>query len=227
MPQNIPLHIFTQQAAGNMTRRDSSRLQILAHRGKRPVVCIDESSKQQIQEVMEELPVKKGQIAKFDSEYKRNGVSNLFMMFEPLRGWRHVKVTDTRTAIDFAHCVKDLVDVHYPEADKIVLVMDNLNTHGIVSLYKAFAPEEAFRIAQRLEIHYTPKHGSWLNMAEIEFSALSRECLKRRIGTQEILMREIQAWEEDRNKSEVKCQWQFTKEKARTKLHKLYPTVGR
>lgn len=194
---------------------------------KRPVVCIDESSKQQIQEVIEKLPVKEGQIAKFDSEYKRNGVSNLFMMFEPLKGWRHVKVTDTRKAIDFAHCVRDLVDIHYAEAEKVVVVMDNLNTHGTASLYKAFSPEEAFRIAERLEIHYTPKHGSWLNMAEIEFSALSRQCLKRRIGTQEEIMREVEAWEKDRNGLEVKCHWQFTKEQARTKLHKLYPVLER
>lgn len=194
---------------------------------KRPVVTMDESSKQQIQEVMEGLPVRKVDVAKYDSEYERNGVSNLFMMFEPLRGWRHVKVTDTRTAIDFSHCVKDLVDKHYVEADKIVLVMDNLNTHSTASLYKAFPPEEAFRLAEKLEIHYTPKHGSWLNMAEIEFSALSRQCLKRRIGTQEHLIKEVAAWEKDRNASEVKCRWQFTKEQARTKLHKLYPVVGR
>jgi len=193
---------------------------------KKPVVCMDESSKQQIQEVMDRLPVKKGHIEKFDSEYKRNGVSNLFMMFEPLKGWRHVKVTDTRKAVDFANCVKDLVDTYYEKADQIVLVMDNLNTHGIASLYKAFPPEEAFRLAEKLEIHYTPKHGSWLNMAEIEFSALSRQCLNRRIGTRELLIKEIASWEAERNELQVKCRWQFTKETARTKLHKLYPIVG-
>jgi hypothetical protein len=192
---------------------------------KRPVVCIDESNKQQIQEIIANLPVKPGTPMKFDSEYKRNGVSNLFMMFEPLRGWRHVKVTDTRTSIDFAHCLEDLVDIHYPNADKIVLVMDNLNTHAEASLYKAFPPEKAFRIAQKLEIHYTPKHGSWLNMAEIEFSALSRQCLNRRIPDQETLIREIKLWEDTRNGSFVKCKWQFTTEKARIKLHKLYPTI--
>ncbi len=151
---------------------------------KRPVICLDESSKQQIQELIDELPVKPGEVVKFDSEYKRNGVSNLFMMFEPLAGWRHVKVTDTRKAIDFAYCLKDLVDIHYPDAEKIVLVMDNLNTHTPASLYKAFSPEEAFRIAQKFEILFTPKHGSWLDMAEIEFSALSRQCLNRRIPDQ-------------------------------------------
>ena len=193
---------------------------------KRPVVCFDESNKQQIQELIDQLPVKPGESARFDSEYKRNGVSNLFMIFEPLRGWRHVKVTDQRTAIDFAHCMEELVDVHYPNVDKVVLVMDNLNTHAEASLYKAFPPEKAFRIAQKLEIHYTPKHGSWLNMAEIEFSALSRQCLNRRIADQETLIREIAAWEKARNESEVKCRWQFTTEDARVKLHSLYPKIG-
>lgn len=192
----------------------------------RPVVCIDESSKQQIQELINELPVKPGEVKRFESEYKRNGVSNLFMMFEPLFGWRHVKVTDSRTAEDFAYCLKDLVDIHYPDVTKIVLVMDNLNTHTEASLYKAFPPDEAFRIAQKLEIHYTPKHGSWLNMAEIEFSALSRQCLNRRIPDQDALMKEIEAWEKNRNNSTVKCKWQFTVENARTKLHKLYPVTG-
>jgi len=192
---------------------------------KRPVVCMDESSKQQIQELIDELPMKPGKAAKFDSEYKRNGVSNLFMMFEPLAGWRHVKVTDNRMAVDFAYCLRDLVDIHYPNVEKIILVMDNLNTHTIASLYKAFSPEEAFRIAQKFEIHYTPKHGSWLNMAEIEFSALSRQCLKRRIPDQQTLIKEIEAWEVNRNNLTVKCCWQFTVENARTKLNKLYPIV--
>lgn len=192
---------------------------------KRPVVCLDESNKQHIQELINELSVKPGQVAKFDSEYKRNGVSNLFMMFEPLAGWRHVKVTDARKAVDFAYCLKDLVDIHYPDADKIVLVMDNLNTHTPASLYKAFPPEEAFRIAQKFEMHFTPKHGSWLDMAEIEFSALSRQCLNRRIPDQATLVNEIKAWEEARNEASVKCRWQFTNEDARTKLHKLYPSV--
>jgi transposase len=192
---------------------------------KRPVVCLDESSKQQIQELINGLPPLPGQVAKFDSEYKRNGVSNLFMIFEPLAGWRHVKVTDSRKAVDFAYCVRDIVDIHYPEAEKVVLVMDNLNTHTEASLYKTFPPEEAFRIAQKLEIHFTPKHGSWLNMAEIEFSALSRQCLNRRIPDQQSLKKEVKAWEDQRNSTKVKCRWQFTKEDARTKLHKLYPTL--
>ena len=192
---------------------------------RRPVVCVDESSKQQIEDVVEEVPMKQGQPGKFDSEYKRNGVSNLFMAFEPLKGWRHVKVTERRTAVDFAYFLEDLVDVHYSNVEKIVLVMDNLNTHTEASLYKAFSPEKAFRIAQKLEIHYTPKHGSWLNMAEIEFSALSRQCLKRRIADREMLVREVKAWEEVRNKKEVKCKWQFTTEDARVKLHKLYPVI--
>jgi DDE superfamily endonuclease len=190
-----------------------------------PVVCLDESSKQQIQELIDELPVQPGKVAKFDSEYQRNGVSNLFMMFEPLTGWRHVKVTDERKAIDFAYCLKDLVDIHYPDAEKIVLVMDNLNTHTSASLYKAFPPEEAFRIAQKFEMHFTPKHGSWLDMAEIEFSALSRQCLNRRIPDQATLIREIEAWQDARNKAAVKCRWQFTTDDARTKLHKLYPAI--
>lgn len=193
---------------------------------KRPVVCLDESSKQQIQEVIDELPVQPGKVAKFDSEYKRNGVSNLFMMFEPLVGWRNVKVTDRRTAVDFAHCLKDLADVHYPDAEKIVLVMDNLNTHATASLYKTFLAEEAFRIAQRFEIHYTPKHGSWLNMAEIEFSALSRQCLNRRIPDQDTLIKEISAWQAKRNHTSVKCNWRFTNTDARIKLHKLYPSFS-
>ena len=192
---------------------------------KRPVVCLDESSKQQIQDLIDGLPPRPGQVAKFDSEYKRNGVSNLFMIFEPLAGWRHVKVTDSRKAVDFAYCVRDIVDIHYPEAEKVVLVMDNLNTHTEASLYKAFPPEEAFRIAQKLEIHFTPKHGSWLNMAEIEFSALSRQCLNRRIPDQECLKKEVKAWEDQRNNTKTKCRWQFTKEDARTKLYKLYPTL--
>jgi len=191
----------------------------------RPVVCIDESSKQQIQEVFDELPLKPGEPVKFDSEYKRNGVSNLFMMFEPLRGWRHVKVTNTRTSVDFAKCVKELVDVHYADVEKIVIVMDNLNTHTEASLYKTFPPEEAFRIAQKLEIHYTPKHGSWLDMAEIEFSVLSRQCINRRIPDQETLIKEIEAWGNVRNANAIKCEWQFTTEDARIKLKKLYPTL--
>jgi transposase len=191
-----------------------------------PVVCFDESSKQQIQELIDALPVKPGIPAKFDSEYKRNGVSNLFMIFEPLQGKRHIKVTDRRTKMDWAECVKFIVDELYPKALKITVVMDNLNTHTPASLYVRFDPETAKRIADKLDIQYTPKHGSWLNMAEIEFSALSRQCLNRRIPTQEKLIQEVCAWENARNNSGVKCDWQFTSKDARVKLRKLYPIVG-
>lgn len=188
-----------------------------------PVVCFDESNKQHIQEVIDSLPMMPGIPKRYDSEYKRNGVSNLFMIFEPLKGKRHVEVTEQRTKKDWAECMKKIVDEIYPQAKKITIIMDNLNTHTQASLYEKYAPDEAYRIAERLDIQYTPKHGSWLNMAEIEFSALSRQCLNRRIGTVEELLYEIKAWEQDRNKAEVKCNWQFKKEDARIKLKKLYP----
>ena len=190
-----------------------------------PVVCFDESSKQQIQDLVDALPVRPGAPAKFDSEYQRNGVSNLFMIFEPLQGKRHIKVTDRRTKMDWAECMKFIVDELYPKALKVTVVMDNLNTHTPASLYVRFDPETAKRIADKLDIQYTPKHGSWLNMAEIEFSALSRQCLNRRIPTQEKLIQEICAWENARNNSGVKCDWQFTTTDARIKLRKLYPIV--
>lgn len=188
-----------------------------------PLICFDESNKQQFEEVIEALPSKPGYVKRFDSEYIRNGVSNLFMFFEPLAGKRHVKVTDRRTANDWAYCMKDLVDNLYPNADKITLVMDNLNTHTPASLYKVFEPEEAKRISDKIEIEYTPKHGSWLNMAEIEFSALSRQCLNRRIANQDKMRTEIEYWQSTRNELGVKCDWQFTTEDARIKLKKLYP----
>lgn len=191
---------------------------------KRPQVCIDESSKQQVKEVKVPLPMKKGSVEKYDYEYERNGVSNLFMMFAPLEGWRHVKVTDRRTKIDWAHCMKDLVDIHFPDAEKIVVVQDNLNTHKPGSLYEAFAAKEARRIIEKIEFHYTPKHGSWLDMAEIEFSALQTQCLNRRVPDQETLKREVVAWEKTRNKSAIKTDWQFTTEDARIKLKHLYPS---
>lgn len=190
---------------------------------KYPLICFDESSKQQIQEVIDSLPMKPGVVSRHDSEYKRNGVSNLFMIFEPLRGKRHVEVTEQRTKKDWADCMKMIVDELYPDATKITIVMDNLNTHTPASLYGRFSPEEARRITEKIDIQYTPKHGSWLNMAEIEFSALSRQCLNRRIGTREELVQEIQAWEKDRNAAQVKCDWQFRTEEARIKLKKLYP----
>jgi hypothetical protein len=190
---------------------------------ERPLLCFDESSKQQIQEVMDSLPMEPGKPMRFDSEYKRNGVSNLFMIFEPFKGKRHVRVTEQRTKKDWADCMKMIVDELYPDAKKITIVMDNLNTHTPASLYGRFSPEEARRITEKLDIQYTPKHGSWLNMAEIEFSALSRQCLNRRIGTIEELENEIRAWERDRNAEMVKCNWQFRTENARIKLKKLYP----
>src|SRR5262245_61821292 len=166
-----------------------------AHNPKRPVVGMDETNKQLIGETREPLPTRPGQPARYDYEYVRNGVANLFMFFAPLGGWRHVKVTERRTKIDWAHAVRELVDVHCPEAEVVVLVMDNLNTHTPASLYEAFAPEEARRILSRLEIHYTPKHGSWLNMAELELAILATQCLDRRLPDAETLAREIGAWE--------------------------------
>jgi hypothetical protein len=192
---------------------------------KRPLVCFDESNKQQTIEVQVPLPLEPGQPQRYDTEYERNGVSNLFMFFAPLLNWRHVKVTDQRTAVDWAHCMKDLVDIHFPDADQIVITEDNLNTHTPASLYAAFPPEEAKRIWDRLEFHYTPKHGSWLNMAEIELSVLSRQCLDRRIPDQPTLITEVAAWESRRNDSGATIHWRFTTADARIKLHKLYPSI--
>ena len=196
------------------------------HDSKRPVVCFDEGSKQQTKETRLPLPTQSGNIAKYDYEYERNGTSNLFVFFAPLETWRHIKVTDQRTMIDFAYCMHDLVDVHFPEAEKIVLVMDNLNTHKFASLYEAFPPEEARRIIEKLEIHYTPKHGSWLNMAEIELSVLQRQCLKARIPDQAMLIEKVTAWENRRNASDATVHWRFTTKDARIKLHRLYLTIN-
>jgi DDE superfamily endonuclease len=192
---------------------------------KRPQVCLDEASKQLIGQTRCPAPVAPGRVAREDYEYVRNGTANLFMAFEPLAGNRHVKVTDRRTRKDWAWCVKELVDEWYPRAQKIVLVMDNLNTHGLPSLYEAFEPVEAKRLADKLEIHYTPKHGSWLDMAEIELGILSRQCLDRRIDNVEELKRETSAWETRRNASRVKVNWQFTNADARVKLKRLYPSI--
>jgi hypothetical protein len=192
---------------------------------KRPLVCLDEASKQLVGEAVPPLPPEPGQPERFDYEYVRNGTANLFMVSEPLLGWRAVQVTERRTAKDFAEVVRWLVEEIHAEADKVVLVMDNLNTHKMASLYEAFPPEQAKRIADRLEIHHTPKHGSWLNMAEIELSVLSRQCLDRRIENRETLEREVAAWEEDRNERSVEIQWQFTTADARIKLKRLYPTL--
>lgn len=192
---------------------------------KRPLVCLDEASRQLIGETILPIPAAPGRSARVDYEYVRNGTANLFMISEPLLGWRAVKVTERRTARDFAEVVRWIVEDLHAEAEKVVLVMDNLNTHKIASLYEAFPPERARRIAERLEIHHTPKHGSWLNMAEIELSVLSRQCLDRRIESRAELKREVAAWEDDRNERAVETQWRFTTADARIKLHRLYPSL--
>jgi hypothetical protein len=189
-----------------------------------PLVCIDESSKQQVKETRQPLVGKPGKPKRYDYEYERNGVSNLFMIFAPLEGWRHVKVTARRTNMDWAHCLKDLVEVHFPEAEKITLVSDNLNTHKPAALYEAFSPLQARQIIEKLDWHHTPKHGSWLNMAEIELSVLQRQCLNRRIPDPQTLTREVAAWEHKRNQQAVTVNWRFTTEDARVKLKKLYPS---
>lgn len=191
---------------------------------ERPVVCMDEASKQLIGEVREPLPVQPGRTAKYDSEYERRGTANVFMAVEPLAGKRRVKVTDRRTKIDWAQFVKFLLTTVYSEVAVVVLVMDNLNTHSVGSLYEAFDPATARALAERLEIHHTPKHGSWLNMAETELSVLSRQCLERRIECKKTMTREVTAWEHDRNSRETKIDWQFTTADARIKLKRLYPS---
>jgi hypothetical protein len=191
----------------------------------RPVVCVDEGGKQLVGEIREPLPVRVGHPAKEDYEYERRGVANLFLAFEPLGGRRVVAVTERRTAVDFAHFLKRLLDESYPDAAKVVLVTDNLNTHCVGTLYEAFAPAVARRLADRLEWHFTPKHGSWPNVAEIELSVLSRQCLDRRIPDREVLAAEVAAWEAERNAAGAKANWQFTTADARVKLRKLYPTI--
>ena len=193
---------------------------------KEPVVCFDETNKQLIAETRRPLPMGPGEPQRYDTEYERHGTVNIFMFFEPLANWRHVEVTDHRTKIDFAHCMKALVNDFYPEADVIHVVLDNLNTHKLASLYEAFSPEEAHRIVQRLRFHYTPKHGSWLNMAEIELSVLSRQALAGRIPDKETLVREVRAWEKARNDSGATVDWQFTSDDARVKLKRLYPSLN-
>jgi hypothetical protein len=190
-----------------------------------PQVCLDETSRQLLAEVTPPLPMVPGHSAKEDYEYERQGVVNLFLVCEPLRGWREVMVSDRRTRIDWAHCIQELVDVHYPDAEKIVLVQDNLNTHTPASLYEAFPPAEARRLADKLDLHYTPKHGSWLNMAEIELSVLTRQCLRRRLGSRERLQAEVAAWQTRRNAAKAGILWQFTTTDARTKLTHLYPAI--
>jgi hypothetical protein len=199
---------------------------------KRPVVCFDETNKQLIEETRVPLPAQPAEkghaatAARYDYEYTRNGTRNLFLHCEPKRGWRHVAVTQQRTMVDFAQQMKWLVDEAYPTAEMIRLVLDNLNTHRPASLYETFAPAEARRILRRLEFHYTPKHGSWLNMAEIELSVLNGQCLDRRIGDEVRLKREVQAWQEARNAAELKIEWRFGCQDARVKLSRLYPATS-
>ncbi len=190
-----------------------------------PQVCMDEVSKQLLRDTRESLPMKPGRLERVDYEYERGGVVNLFMFSEPLIGKRWVDVTEHRTKVDWAHQIKQMVDQRYPEAERIVLVMDNLNTHTPASLYEAFPPMEAKRLADKLEIHYTPKHGSWLNMAEIELSVLSRQCLNRRVPDFETLEAEVEAWQERRDAKGSKIDWRFTTEDARIKLKRLYPSL--
>jgi hypothetical protein len=189
----------------------------------RPLVCLDETSKQLVNETRKPIPAKPGKPARHDNEYERNGVANLFMMFAPLEGWRHVKVTDRHAAADYAQALKDLADMHFPDAAKIVLVQDNLSTHTPASLYAAFPAAQARRLVERFEWHYTPKHGSWLDMAESELGVLSTQCLDRRIPDKQSLIDEVAAWQDDRNRHHAKADWQFATADARVKLKRLYP----
>ena len=191
-----------------------------------PLICMDETSKQLTVETRMPIPTVPGRPKRYDYEYERNGVCNLFMFFEPLAGKRQVSVTGRRTKVDWAKQIKQLLDVHYPKAKKVTLVMDNLNTHSGASLYEVFEPSEARRLLDRLQIHYTPKHGSWLNMAEIEIGVQSRQCLDRRIPNRETLKTEITAWQSTRNNHAAKVDWRFTNDDARIKLKRLYPTLS-
>jgi hypothetical protein len=189
-----------------------------------PLVCVDETSKQLIRETRVTIPMKPGRPARHDYEYERNGVANLFMMFAPLEGWRHVTVTDRHAAVDYAQILKHLSDTCFPDAKKIILVQDNLSTHTPASLYQAFPPTEARRLVERFEWHYTPKHGSWLDLAESELGVLSSQCLDRRIPDKPTLVREVDAWVKSRNKHHATANWRFTTETARVKLKHLYPS---
>jgi len=190
-----------------------------------PLVCMDEQPVQLIKETRDPIPAEPGHPARVDYEYERNGTANVFMFVEPLGGRRSANIRKRKTAVDWAHEIKDLLDEHYPDVERIRLVMDNLNTHKIASLYEAFSPEEARRLARRLEIHHTPKHGSWLNIAECELSSLTRQCLGHRIGDFETLHRETKAWERERNAKQTGVDWQFTNDNARIKLKRLYPQI--
>jgi transposase len=193
---------------------------------KRPQICMDEICKQLVSEKREPLPMKPGEVERYDYEYKREGVRNIFIAFEPLTGKRYTKVTEHRTKKDWAKFIQEVVDEHYPEAETVVMVQDNLNTHTPVALYETFAPEEARRIIEKLELHYTPKHGSWLNMAEIDLSRLSGQCLDRRIGSEDELKREVAARPQKSNTSNAKVNWQFTTRDVRIKLEHLYPSIS-
>jgi transposase len=190
---------------------------------KRPVVCVDEMPKQLLMDTRDPLPMRPGEPERFDYEYKRGGVADLFMLFEPLAGKRHIEITDQRRRIEWAEVMRIVSDELYPDAEKIVVVLDNLNTHVMAAFYLTFEPQEARRLVERFELHYTPKHGSWLNMAEIELSAVTRQCLDRRIPDKETLIREVKAWEDQRNSEVIKVHWQFSTADARTKLKSLYP----
>jgi transposase len=219
--------VIPAEASGEFVARMEDVLEVY-HRPydpNRPLVCLDEVPVQLVSEVRVPLPPAPGRPARFDYEYRREGVANLFMAFEPLLGWRHVEVTARRTAKDLAGVLRYVAEELHPGAERLVLVTDNLNTHTTGCLYEAFAPERARRIAERLEWHYTPRHGSWLNMAEIELAALAKQCLGRRIGSIEELRRAVGAWAEERNERMVEARWQFTTAKARVKLHRLYPSL--
>ncbi len=192
---------------------------------RHPMVCMDETSKQLVAHTRCSIPAKPGRPERYDYEYERNGVANLFMFFEPLGGVRHVKVTERRTKADWAECMAELVDVHYPKAQVIEVVLDNLNTHNPAALYEVYEPAKARRILRRLRFHYTPKHGSWLNMAEIELSAMSRQCLSGRIPDSYTLISRVAAWEQGRNDAELGMDWRFTSSDARIKLKRLYPLM--
>lgn len=192
---------------------------------RHPMVCMDETSKQLVAHTRRSIPAKPGRPERYDYEYERNGVANLFMFFEPLGGVRHVKVTERRTKADWAECMAELVDIHYPKAQVIEVVLDNLNTHNPAALYEVYEPAKARRILRRLRFHYTPKHGSWLNMAEIELSAMSRQCLSGRIPDSDTLIGQVAAWEQSRNDVELKMDWRFTSSDARIKLKRLYPLM--
>jgi hypothetical protein len=190
-----------------------------------PVICMDEKPLQLLDEARDPLPMKPGKPRRYDGEYVRNGTGCIFLFTEPLAGWRHVSACQRRTKIDWAYQIRDLLEIYYPDIPKIRLVMDNLNTHSISSFYEAFPPEIARNLVKRLEIHYTPKHGSWLNIAEIELSVLTRQCLDRRISTIQSLNHELAAWEACRNETQKSVDWQFTTGTARVKLKRLYPQI--